>query len=245
MGLRRILAITLSLVGATTLWTPIPAIGQEVPSATEARAALGSTDATARATAACHLGRMSEQDVRPARDRLLRLLSDGTPVHGELCRDYGRWGDGQDRGSTPGREAAIALEELGTEVLEPLVGVLEGTNPIGRENAALALGLIESVRAIPELQTALSRDAEPKVRARSAWALGMIESPDAVDALGRAVRGDDDGETRSQAAWGLGMIEDAGGVPPLIIAIGDPEAEVRTQAAWALDSLSAPTGASL
>ena len=86
-------------------------------------AALSSANATERATAACELSRLDADEVRPAQSALLALLGDDTPVEGELCRDWGNWG-GRDRPSSPGREAAMALEELGTEVL-PEVDLLD------------------------------------------------------------------------------------------------------------------------
>ena len=44
---------------------------------------LGSNDATERAMAACHIGRMRSSEVRPAMDDLLALLSDDTVVDGQ------------------------------------------------------------------------------------------------------------------------------------------------------------------
>ena len=55
---------------------PAPTVAQRAPSAAEARADLRSSDATERAMAACHLGRMKADDVRPAREALIDLLSE-------------------------------------------------------------------------------------------------------------------------------------------------------------------------
>jgi len=232
----------LLLLGA--MWTPQPsaALQGARPDPAQAQAALRSASPTERALAACHLGRMTTQEVRPARDQLLAMLTDDTPVEGRLCRDYDRFRRSEHEESTPGREAAMALEKLGAAVLAPLVRILEGPNATGRENAALGLGLIEDRRVIPALASALRRDNVARVRARSAWALGMIEDPDAIDALTRALRGDGDGETRGEAAWALGMIEDPAGVPPLLDAFDDAEAEVRSQAAWALGMIQHRSG---
>ncbi len=93
--------------------------------------------------------------------------------------------------SSPGREAAIALEELGTQVLDPLIDRLQGRDPVGRENAAFALGLIESSQALEALSDAVRQDVTALVRARAAWAIGMIEDPAAAEALMEAVEDED------------------------------------------------------
>src|SRR5688572_6496426 len=107
--------------------------------ARERIAALASPDAVARAMAACELGRMRAADVRLARSALLALIGDDTPVEPRLCRDWQNWG-GPNEPSSPGREAAMALEELGTDVLPELTELLEDSRPVAREQAAFALG---------------------------------------------------------------------------------------------------------
>jgi hypothetical protein len=195
---------------------------------------LGSSSATERATAACQLGRMRTSDIALAREELLALLTDGTQVEGRLCWEgRGSSNGGRFYESSPGREAAIALEELGTDVFEPLVAILQAPDAVGRENAALALGMIESTRALDPLGVALRGDAVPEVRARAAWAMGMIESAQGVPDLAAALE-DPTAEVREQAAWALGMIESGDGVAPLLEALGDPSEEVREQAAWGL-----------
>ena len=75
--------------------------------------------------------------------------------------------------------------------LSAVVGPLVPSVPVAaRENAALALGLIENPQAIDALVAALQDDAE-LVRARSAWALGMIEDSSAVEALTEALEEED------------------------------------------------------
>ncbi len=201
---------------------------------------LASSSATQRATAACYLGRMRVNDIRLARDELLGLLTDGVEVEGRLCRDYARgwWNGSRFYLSSPGREAAIALEELGTEVLAPLIDRLQGQNPVGRENAAFALGMIESTDAIPALQIAI-RDEDVGVRRQVASALGRIESPDAVPALQIAIQ-DEDAGVRRQAASALGRIESTDAIPALLIAIQDADADVRQQAVSALGRIESP-----
>ena len=204
---------------------------------------LGSESATDRAMAACHLGRMDARAVSRARDRLLALLVDGTEVEGPLCRERGeRWRQRWEEPTSPGREAALALEELGSDVLDPLLRILRGPDGDGREHAALALGLVESFRAVDPLVRTMSDDDVARVRARAAWALGLIEASAPVEALIRVLREDSSTEVREQAAWALGMIESGTAVVGLADAIRDGDAGVREQAAWALGMIESATG---
>lgn len=191
---------------------------------------LRSSDAHDRAMAACRIGRMRRTDVSAARDALIGLLGDGAPVESRLCRERDNWSD--ERQSSPGREAAIALERVGPSAIDPLIAVLEGNDGLAREHAAFALGLIEDERAVGPLSAAL-RDEIVGVRSRAAWGLGMIESAAAVPSLAEALR-DSAARVREQAAWALGMIEDSSGVDDLVGALRDEDADVREQAAWAL-----------
>lgn len=208
-------------------------------SADDLRADLSSPDATTRAMAACRLGRMDRSAVEPARGLLVAMLGDATAVDPKLCRDWGRWGSDNQEPSSPGREAAIALEELGEAVLPDLVEALGLGDAARREHAALAIGLIESQRGIEPLTGAID-DPVPTVRARAAWGLGMIESERGIDALSRALR-DDSSEVREQAAWGLGMIESVRAVDALLPALDDREVAVRREAAWALGMIESST----
>ena len=208
----------------------LPGLAQD-RDAGERIAALSSPDPLARATAACEFGRMRPADVRPAGEALLALIGDDTPVESRLCRDWDN-GFGRDETSSPGREAAMALEELGTDVLPELTALLEDSRPAAREQAALALGLIESDRSIEPLARVLG-DSDARVRSRAAWGLGMIESAGAVEGLA-ASAADPDSGVREQVAWALGMIESAAGVTSLQPLLRDEDAAVRQQAAWAL-----------
>ena len=123
--------------------------------------------------------------------------------------------------------------ERSSRVVAAMVRVLEEGDPGMRRQAVHALGMSESLAAVPALAAALQRDAVADVRSQAAWALGMIESPEGVSALSSALS---DGETtvRSQAAWALGMIESPDGVAPLLGVLGDANVTVREQAVWAL-----------
>lgn len=170
-------------------------------------AALQSAEAEDRAMAACRIGRLRNRDVGAARDGLLALLGDDAAVEGKLCRDYENRRRGGETGSTPGREAAIALEDVGASAIEPLVGVLQSGSGAARQNAALALGLIEDEQAIDAMAAALSDELDA-VRARAAWSLGMIEDSSAVEALSEALE-DDDAGVRKHALWALMRCVDA------------------------------------
>lgn len=233
---REDLPILLTLLALTAL--ALPSLAQERDNA-ERIAALSAADPTARAMAACELGRGRAADVRPARGALLALIGDDAPVERKLCRDWEGW-RGRDESSSPGREAAIALEELGTDVLPELIALLEDARPAAREQAALALGLIESERSIEPLARVL-QDRESAVRARAAWSLGMIERSGGVEPLRRAIT-DPSEEVRAQVAWALGMIESAEGVEPLARLAGDSSARVREQAAWGLGMIESRAG---
>jgi HEAT repeat protein len=196
------------------------------------RAQLQARSAHDRAMAACGIAERRTDDAAPAMPVLLALLGDDSPVEGRLCRDRSRVQHEWDEGSTPGREAARALERLGNRAVEPLIERLRNESPVVRDNAALALGLIENADAVDPLASLLGDDAT-RVRTRSAWALGMIEDSKGVEPLLRALQ-DSDAEVRGQAAWALGMIEHASAVEGLSRAMSDPDEGVREQAAWGL-----------
>ncbi len=199
-----LLGSCLCLVCVLVPLTPGPAQTQDVDTWI---GQLGSSSATQRARAACYLGRTGVDTIRLARDELLGLLNDGTEVDGRLCRDHARdwWNRSRFYVSSPGREAAMALEELGTQVLDPLIDRLQRQDPVGRENAAFALGLIESSQALEALSDAVRQDVTALVRARAAWAIGMIEDPAAAEALIEAVE-DEDPTVWGEAIRALGML---------------------------------------
>ena len=133
--------------------------------------------------------------------------------------------------------------ERSSRVVAAMVRVLEEGDPGMRRQAVHALGMSESLAAVPALAAALQRDAVADVRSQAAWALGMIESAEAVDSLSSALS-DEEATVRSQAAWALGMIESPDGVDALARAMSDAETDVRSQAAWALAMIESPEGVS-
>ncbi len=222
----------------------------------ELRVMLTSDAAADRALGACRLGDMRSRGTALMSD-LVALLSDDTLLTRHPCReDEGRGHGSSDEGcddedcwrhTSPGKEAAIALADIGGPAVDVLIDALQHTSAIVRHNGALGLGLLEREDTIEPLAGAL-QDTETRVRARVAWALGMVESASAVPALATALD-DRKAAVREQAAWALGMIESASAVPALASAIADDEAAVREQAAWALgmiesrDAVSALVGA--
>ncbi len=194
--------------------------------------ALSSDDAAARAEAACRIGRLgfrAERAVTP----LVELLSDASVVEDIACghrgwhNDSGRWE------TSPGRQAARALADIGNRSFDPLVLALNGSSWVARKNAAFALGRLEDERAVAPL-AALFTDAMPAVREQAAWALGRIEHPDALAPLVEALEKDSHDRVREQAAWALGRLGDESAVSPLTASLKDSSARAREQAAWAL-----------
>ncbi|MQA90807.1 MAG: hypothetical protein GEU90_11300 [Gemmatimonas sp.] len=202
---------------------------------------LQAPEAEDRARAACELGRMGTPAVRKGTQQLLELLSDRTPVDGWACRGVEEpWGSLME-GSSPGREAAITLESAGADVLAPLARVLAKGSPIGRANAALALGLIEDASVLPALEWALLSDENAMVRERATWAIGMIGDARSLAALADGA-GDVSPLVRGQVAWAFGRVESIDGVVHLRPLLGDPDAGVRERAAWALGMIRSPNG---
>ncbi len=236
-------AIATAMTGAVPNMHSLTSIAWEVgqeQDLDELIAQLGAPEAYDRALAACRIGRLRHTDTSGARAALIEMLADGTPVESRLCRDARNWGGGRRGGSTPGREAAIALEDIGDAAVEPVISVLSNANPVARENAALALGLLERRQAVAPIAGALD-DSVAAVRSRAAWALGMIEHRDGVPALTAAIR-DGDAGVREQVVWALGMIEDPAGVEGLVRALDDDVADVREQAAWAIGMIEHESG---
>jgi len=199
--------------------------------------ALSSDDAAARAEAACRIGRLGFR-AKGAVTALVELLSDASAVEDIDC-DHRGWHNSAGRWETsPGRQAARALADIGNRSFDPLVLALDGSSWVARKNAAFALGRLENERAVAPL-AALFGDAMPAVREQAAWALGRIDHPDALAPLVDALEKDSHDRVREQAAWALGRLEDESAVPPLAVALKDTSARVREQAAWALGKLDA------
>ncbi|HET7378645.1 MAG TPA: M56 family metallopeptidase [Gaiellales bacterium] len=141
--------------------------------------------------------------------------------------------------STAGVAGKAAVQGAdSTAVIAALKRALEDSAASVRENAAYALGRLESPTAVPVLVARLAHDPAPKVREMIAWALGQIESHAATEALASTALHDDSDEVRAMAVWALGQVEDAAAVPALEQVLHDRSAEVRGRAAWALGTIA-------
>jgi len=132
-----------------------------------------------------------------------------------------------------------------TAVIAALKRALEDSVASVREDAAYALGRLESAAAVPVLVARLPHDPATKVREMIAWALGVIESRAATEALSSTALHDDSEDVRAMAVWALGQVEDSAAVRALEQVLHDRSAEVRGRAAWALGHIApgrAPSG---
>jgi HEAT repeat protein len=134
-------------------------------------AQLGSSDATARAKAACEL-REREGEAAPAVDALVALLADAAPVDQAVC-GRNRWRNGRICPTSPGEQAASALAAIGSRSVDPLLKATTDANDVVRMNAAWALGTIGDNRAVDALLVLL-KDPSARVRRQAAWAVGAL-----------------------------------------------------------------------
>jgi HEAT repeat protein len=107
-----------------------------------------------------------------------------------------------------------------------------------RTRAAEALGRLVNPAAIPALEEALRRDADPRVQADAAIALGKLGRPQACEeVVPRLVPGlqDPDGALRRKSVAALGDLRTPGALPFLGQALGDPDSEVRWRAVQGLE----------
>jgi len=210
---------------------------------------LTSADASARAEAACELGRKGAE-AASAVNALAALLPDGLKVGPIECgmspwlRKHleSRPEEWRRFETSPGREAARALARIGRPGLGPLMTALSAPSPQARAHAAFGIGEMEAkdgqAEALGRLMQAV-KDDDAGVREAVVKALGEIENAEAVPALLAALR-DKVTAVRAAAAWALGEIEDPRAVEPLMRTLWDPEPDVRSQAAWALGELEDP-----
>jgi len=207
---------------------------------------LNAADASARAEAACELGRR-RADSAPAVPALLAMLGDDIAVGPVEC-GMSPWlrralqekpDEWRKFETSPAREAARALSRIGQAALQPLLGATADANATVRRHAACALGEMEKSLARGPAADRLSRllgDSSAEVREAAARALGELDVAAAVGALVARLR-DDAPRVRAATAWALGEIDDKSAVKPLLPALADADASVRRQAAWALGEL--------
>jgi HEAT repeat protein len=210
---------------------------------------LYSTDPRERAEAACEIGRR-HGDAVGAIPLLISMLSDDVTVPAIEC-EMGAWlrrARSQSAGAqkwmetSPAKEAAEALGDIGNAAVPALVQALGAGEWKVRKFAAVGLGEVDHIIELATVVDALAArlgDAHSEVRERSAWALGEIESATAVNPLLQALQ-DSDVRVRARAAWALGEIEDPSAVSGLLTALADNEAVVRERSVWALGEIESP-----
>ena len=152
------------------------------------------------------------------------------------------------------KRAAEVIGKIGVndEQFETIVRMLkEGETWEERHGAAIALGELKNLKAIPALITAL-KDNNKDVRKRAAEAIEKIaeinpnskEVLEAIPALITALK-DEDSDVRLSAAEAIGKIAEANpgkevleAVPALITALKDENSVVRLSAAEAIGKIS-------
>ena len=122
-----------------------------------------------------------------------------------------------------------------SEGVDPLLKMLNSSDPEDRRTAAEALGPMKDSRAIGPLCTALNGKDEV-LRRYAADALGQIGDAHAVDPLVAALVDSDDG-VRWSAANSLGDLRDDRAVEPLGRALNDDVENVQSAAADALGKI--------
>jgi HEAT repeat protein len=248
---RLALAVLLASLGATVSAQPTltrdraPAVAEPIRSLVDR---LYSADPKERAEAACRLGRR-HADATSAIPILLSMLSDDVTVSALACdisamspwlqRTLPVSPDAKWMETSPAKEAAESLGDIGNASVPGLLQALADSNWKMRKFAALGLGEVDRIVELGKVIDALAgrlADVHPDVRDRSAWALGEIEDAAAVAPLLKALH-DTDTRVRIRIAWALGEIEDASAVNGIVAALNDRDAAVREKLVWALGEI--------
>ena len=135
----------------------------------------------------------------------------------------------------PGDVEEVLLA-FGSSGVPYLAGLLAGGSAGERRLAAVALGHIGSVQALPELRHALD-DADDELAASAARALGQLGYTRATPPLIELMRGDRPWFVRVAAAAALGALEDPAATPALVEQLDAEEWDLRNAAARALVAL--------
>ncbi|WP_228925312.1 HEAT repeat domain-containing protein [Streptomyces sp. DH7] len=155
-------------------------------------------------------------------------------LFGDASREPGLLRALADTGHRGVRWSALACAELGFHRAVPLcTALLEHPDPMVREGACEALGLLEEQAAVPMLAARLD-DESSRVRSRAAMALGQIGGDQALAVLWQAML-----ERRSPKANHLASAIAAFGPPvvdDLIALTTDPDPDLRALACRALGS---------
>jgi HEAT repeat protein/beta-lactamase regulating signal transducer with metallopeptidase domain len=232
---------------------------------------LSSDDPVVKARAAYKIESLGTKAAKAIPD-LIGILGDEQQVDPvEIGYKSSGWGpNGHYWYTTPGREAAGALEEIGKQAVEPLLKALNDTDPTVRMRVVHILGELGDARAFGPILARLS-DEDAGVRQAAAWAMGENHYREAIDplrkslsdespgvremaiwalmemedigstpAFAKALKEDENVEVRRNAAYALGESKQQDTVDALIAALKDPDSEVRETAVWALGELGNP-----
>lgn len=107
-----------------------------------------------------------------------------------------------------------------------------------RENAAQALGLLQTKNAVDPLIDSLKNEKNEYARRAMAWSLGELKDPKANQVLISKLK-DRDTETRGNAAEALGKIQHGDCVLPLLSTSKDGDVNVQAKAIAALEQVPA------
>jgi len=124
-----------------------------------------------------------------------------------------------DADATVRRESLRSLEHIGSPAAAALINALSSADKRVRAAAALALGTIRALEAVPALTTTL-HDPDKETRRESAVALGLILDRQAVEPLINALQDRDKG-VRSAAAEALGLLGDRRAIEALQASLTD------------------------
>ncbi len=172
----------------------------------------------------------ADPGVRSAALRVVLALPDRRPVVRRLlehARTLAGWV----------RERALeSLAELGAEVLDPVVELLDDPDQEIRSGAVTVAASFDDPRVVPALVACLG-DSDWWVRLTAAEALGRIGDPAAVDGLAGVL---DDPEARWAAVEALGRIGDIRALPGLARLLKDPSVDVRIEVLLAMRHFTHP-----
>ncbi len=144
---------------------------------------------------------------------------------------------GQTRSTGPTRPLLVVQRD--PLAVPPLIGALQDTGRLVREQAAESLGNIGHEIAVLPL-CALLEDSDDGVRAKAAIALGKIGDNRACPALLKALTGEEYEAARRGMIIGLGKLRSPGATKAIAAFADDKSRRVRKQVAIALSRIGDP-----